>query len=125
MGWKDNVARRYTEAQIKVMGILSDYRVRYESEIPFPFSKKRGDLVVADVYLIESSVRVECDSEYFHAKKRDEEEVKDKRLLEMFKIETIRLDNHKIMLKKTGRRYVVEMLGLSIDDTEKENEARG
>ena len=121
MGWKRNLARRYTDAQIKVMGILSDYGVRYNSEIPFPFSKERGDLVVADVYLIESSVRVECDSEYFHAKKRDEEEVKDAKLLDRYKIKTIRLDNHKIMLKKTGRQYVVEMLGLSIDDTEKES----
>jgi len=94
------------------MGILSKYGVRYDSEIPFPLSKERGDLVIADVYLIESSVRVECDSKYFHAKKRDEEEIKDKRLLELFKIKTIRLDNHKIMLKKTGEQYVVEMLGL-------------
>ncbi len=112
MGWKRNLARRYTDAQIKVMGILSKYGVRYESEIPFPFSKERGDLVVADVYLIESYVRVECDSEYFHAKKRDEEEIKDAKLLKLFKVKTIRLDNHKILLKKTGEQYVVEMLGL-------------
>jgi len=109
MGWKRNLARRYTDPQIKVMGILTDCGVRYESEIPFPFSRERGDLVIADVYLIETSVRVECDSEYFHAKKREEEEVKDKKLLEMYKIKTIRLDNHRIMLS-SGREYVLKKL---------------
>lgn len=95
------------------MSILTKYKVRYESEIPFPLSDERGDLVVADVYLIESSRRVECDSEYFHAKRREEEEDKDRRLLELFKIETIRLDNAKIMLV-SGEAYVVEKLGLKV-----------
>ncbi len=110
MGWKSRTPKSYTRPQIKVMLYLQNHSIRYTSEVPMQLSEERGDGVIMDIYLPETETRIECDDPYFHRNREEEEKDKDDRLLKLFYIKTIRLDNRKIMLKKTGNQYIEENL---------------
>lgn len=107
--WKRKVARRYTDPHEKALLILQKHGIRFVSEWPFPLSQKRGDGVIADIYLPDRFLRIECDSKLFHEKKRDVEKDRDRRLFEVHGIETLRLHNRRIMLA-SGEDYVMNSL---------------
>lgn len=115
MGWRQRVPRHYTVPHVKAMLILSKHGVTYVTEEPFILSEARGDGVVADIYLPQRFLRVECDSEFFHEKRRDEERDKDERLLEVHGIKTTRLDNDRIM-SASGEAYVIEKVKEAMKD---------
>ena len=107
--WQDNVATQYTDPQIKVMVFLQNRKIIFTSEIGITLSDVMGDGLVMDIFLSKPRLRIECDSDYFHKGRDLEEEDKDRRLLELHRIRTIRLDNDKIMLA-SGKTYIEEML---------------
>jgi very-short-patch-repair endonuclease len=109
MGWRRKVTRRYTDPQIKSMLILQEHGVRFVSEWPFSLSTERGDGVIADIYLPQRFLRVECDDQLFHEKRRAVDEERDRRLLEIHGVQTVRLDNRLIMLA-SGEAYVMNSL---------------
>jgi hypothetical protein len=109
MGWKGRVPRKYSGPHIKVMLILQKHHVIFVSEQGFPLSPKRGDGVWADIYLPGPRVRIECDDPYFKPDMNGYLE-KDARLEKQYGIQTVRLENRRIMLV-SGEAYVKEQLG--------------
>jgi len=107
MNWRHRIPKTLTKAHLKAVQVLQGAEIKFEIERCFPLNP-RG-YVVADLYLPERNLRVECDGEFHRGRRLDRDQDKDARLLAQHGIPTVRLENRRI-LRRDGEAYVLATL---------------
>jgi len=110
MGWKARVPRSLSKAHLKTVLVLQRAGIRFEVEKYFALKAQDGSprSLVADIFLPDDSLRVECDGA-FHLTRVDRDEEKDEMLFAQHGVHTLRLDNRRI-LAKDGENYVLNTI---------------
>lgn len=109
MSWKRRLPREYSTPHLKALRILQDHHVLFLSEYNLFFNLEHPEegWVRADILLVDTYTRVECDDAFFHSIHTDEQ--RDLLLWRARHIPTIRLDNAQLM-NKGGEAYLLNTL---------------